>query len=151
MSPYVDCVLRASLTIALVVAASGCRSRTPTAPAPPAPPAPDLNEVAIFLVGDEAFRFRLSTPALNNEAHELLATGRKRIPIGRIVQGTDVNAKWTWHLEDVSFADATIELCDGRPSDVEREGPGFGNGMFCPWFATIVGILPAGLPVSGGV
>jgi hypothetical protein len=129
------------LAIAVIATASGCGSRTPTAPTPPAY---DLNEVAIFLVGDEAFRFRLSTPALSKEAHEMLATGRKRIPIGRIVQGTDVNARWTWHLEDVSFADLTIELCDGRPSDVERDGPRFGNGMFCPWGATIVGILPGG-------
>jgi hypothetical protein len=142
MRPYIEgCAARVVLAIAVIATASGCGSRTPTAPTPPAY---DLNEVAIFLVGDEAFRFRLSTPALSKEAHEMLATGRKRIPIGRIVQGTDVNARWTWHLEDVSFADLTIELCDGRPSDVERDGPRFGNGMFCPWGATIVGILPGG-------
>jgi len=29
---------------------------------------------------------------------------------------------WGWHVEDVEFVEAAIELCDGRPSDVEREG-----------------------------
>jgi hypothetical protein len=39
-----------------------------------------------------------------------------------------------------SPAEATIELCDGRPSDVERQGTNFGGGRFCPWNATIVRI-----------
>ena len=50
------------------------------------------------------------------------AGGRARIPIGRIASGTQVNAGWSWHLEDVSFVEVAIELCDGRPSDVERQG-----------------------------
>jgi hypothetical protein len=43
-------------------------------------------------------------------------------------------------LTDLTFAEVTIELCDGRPSDVEREGTGFGGGRFCPWTATVVRI-----------
>lgn len=43
-------------------------------------------------------------------------------------------------MEDVEFADFTIELCDGRPSDVEREGPRFGGGRFCPWTAHVLRI-----------
>jgi hypothetical protein len=31
-------------------------------------------------------------------------------------------------MEDVEFAEFTLELCDERPSDVEREGPRFGGG-----------------------
>src|SRR5262249_16846099 len=50
------------------------------------------------------------------------------------------NVGWTWHLEDLTFAEATIELCDGRPSDVEREGNRFGGGTFCPWSAAVVRI-----------
>jgi hypothetical protein len=38
----------------------------------------------------------------------------------------------------VSFAEATIELCDGRPSMVEREGPSYANGWFCPWGARVM-------------
>ena len=62
------------------------------------------------------------------------------IPIGRIVAGTQVNSGWSWHLEDVTFAEVAIELCDGRPSDVERAGIQFGGGRFCPWNATVVRI-----------
>jgi hypothetical protein len=51
-----------------------------------------------------------------------------------------VNTGWTWHLEDVEFAETTIELCDGRPSDVEREGAQFGGGRFCPWTARVLDI-----------
>jgi hypothetical protein len=64
------------------------------------------------------------------------AGGLARIPTGRIVSGTRVNAGWSWHLEDVAFVEVAIELCDGRPSDVERQGATFGGGRFCPWTAT---------------
>ncbi len=66
--------------------------------------------------------------------------GPARIPNGRLVSGTQVNTGWSWHVEDVVFAETTIELCDGRPSDVEREGIVFRGGRFCPWAATIVRI-----------
>ena len=54
--------------------------------------------------------------------------------------GTQVNTGWNWHLEDLTFAEVTIELCDGRPSDVERAGSQFGGGRFCPWTATVTRI-----------
>jgi len=38
------------------------------------------------------------------------------------------------HLEELAFVDVAIELCDGRPSDVERGGAQF----FCPWNPSIV-------------
>lgn len=43
-------------------------------------------------------------------------------------------------LEDLEFADVTIEVCDGRPSDVERAGVNYGGGRFCPWSAAVVSI-----------
>jgi hypothetical protein len=61
--------------------------------------------------------------------------------VGRIVTGTEVNIGWSWHLEDVSFAEATVEVCDGLPSHVERAGgPPFAQGTYCPWSARIVAI-----------
>ena len=47
---------------------------------------------------------------------------------------------YSWHLVDVTFAEATIELCDGIPSDVERAGVNFGGGRFCPWSAQVLSI-----------
>jgi hypothetical protein len=35
-------------------------------------------------------------------------------------------------LEDVMFVEVAIEVCDGRPFDVERHGAGFGGRRFCP-------------------
>ena len=56
------------------------------------------------------------------------------------MSGAQFNAGWSWHLEDVEFVEVAIELCDGRPSDVEKESASYGGGRYCPWGATIVRI-----------
>lgn len=101
---------------------------------------PSPTRTATIQVADETFRIALTT-ADQAAAAEAAKAGRgPRIPNGRIVAGTGVNTGWSWHLVDVEFADATIELCDGRPSDVEKEGPSYGGGRYCPWGATITAI-----------
>jgi hypothetical protein len=112
--------------------AVACGDHSPTSPSPAA--------VATIAVGSETFRVALTSSAQVAAARAALNGGPARIPNGRIVAGTQVNAGWTWHLEDLTFAEVTIELCDGRPSDVERAGVQFGGGRFCPWTATIVRI-----------
>src|SRR5262245_1731673 len=107
---------------------AGCHS-SPSGPSPGA--------VATFAVADERFRASLISEEQIAAARAAQAGGRARIPTGRIVSGTQVNTGWSWHLEDVTFAEVAIELCDGRPSDVERQGPSFGGGRYCPWAATI--------------
>jgi hypothetical protein len=104
------------------------------------PTDPSSVVVVTFRVVDETFRVGLTTKEQVDAARAAQSGGRATIPNGRIVLGTHVNAGWNWHLEDVAFAESTIELCDGRPSDVERQGTGFGGGRFCPWSATIVRI-----------
>ena len=104
------------------------------------PTRPSSQAIVTFSVADERFRVLLTTAAQVAAARAAQSGGRARIPIGRIVAGTQVNAGWTWHLEDVEFAEVTIELCDGRPSDVERSGPAYGGGRYCPWAAAIVTI-----------
>jgi hypothetical protein len=102
--------------------------------------APSSARTATFRVANETFRVALTT-ADQIAAAEAARDGRgPRIPNGRIVAGTGVNTGWNWHLVDVEFADATIELCDGRPSDVEREGVAYGGGRYCPWGATVTAI-----------
>jgi hypothetical protein len=88
----------------------------------------------------QTFRVALTTAEQVAAAHAAQSGGREKIPTGRIVPGMQVNTGWSWHLEDVTFAEVTIELCDGRPSDVERAGVQFGGGRFCPWSATLVRI-----------
>ena len=109
-----------------------CSDDTPTSPLPAA--------IVTFEVGSETFRVALNTADQIAAARAAQAGGPARIPSGRVVSGMQVNAGWSWHLEDLSFAEVTIELCDGRPSDVERAGIQFGGGRFCPWTATVVRI-----------
>jgi hypothetical protein len=104
------------------------------------PTAPSSSAIVTFAVQDETFRVSLTSAAQVAAAHAAQRGGPARIPIGRIVSGTQVNTGWSWHLEELTFAEVTIELCDGRPSDVEREGTRFGEGRFCPWTAVVVDI-----------
>lgn len=121
----------------LAALATGCAGTA----APPTTPAP-TPPVATIAVGDETFRVKLTTPAQVAAARAAQAGGPARIPNGRIVAGTDVNTGWTWHLEDVEFVEMTVEVCDGRPSFVEKAGTAFGGGRFCPWSATVTGVTP---------
>ena len=104
------------------------------------PTAPSRGAVVTFQVVGETFRVHLLDERQINAAHQAANGGRARIPNGRVVAGTGVNLGWSWHLENVEFAELTIEVCDGRPSDVERDGVGFGGGRFCPWTARVTSI-----------
>jgi hypothetical protein len=104
----------------------------PTGPSPAA--------IVTMGVGSETFRLLLTSEQQIEAARAAQAGGRARIPNGRIVSGASVNAPWSWHLEDVEFVEVAIELCDGRPSDVEQGGTRFGGGRFCPWAAQVQSI-----------
>ena len=120
----------AALALASTLAA--CNDDSPTQPT--------TGAIVTFAVGPESFRVWLATPEQVDAAREAQAGGPARIPNGRIVNGTDINTGWSWHLTDVEFAEMTIELCDGRPSDVELAGTDFGGGRYCPWSAVVVDI-----------
>lgn len=126
--------LFARLTLAGLLAFGGvaCDGDGPTSPS-------DGATVTIG-VGTEMFRVHLTDDEQIDAARRAQSGGPARIPNGRIVVGTDVNVGWGWHLEDVTFVEVAIELCDGRPSDVERQGVGFGGGRFCPWSAQVLSI-----------
>jgi hypothetical protein len=104
------------------------------------PTAPSRGAVVTFRVVDETFRVHLLNEGQVEAAHLAANGGRAHIPNGRVVAGAGVNVGWSWHLEDVEFAELTTEVCDGRPSDVEREGVSFGGGRFCPWTARVISI-----------
>lgn len=124
-------VLRLAAVSTLLSLVLGCAD-TPTSPSSTA--------LATIGVGSEVFRVQLVGRAQIDAARAAQRNGSARIPLGRIVAGTGVNTGWTWHLVDIEFVEAAIEVCDGRPSDVEREGIGFGGGRFCPWTARVLGI-----------
>ena len=120
----------AALTAAVVTGA--CNGDGPTRPSEGA--------VVTFRVVNESFRVHLLDERQIDAAHRAANGGAARIPIGRVAAGTGVNLGWSWHPEDVEFAELTTEVCDGRPSDVEREGVNFGGGRFCPWTARVLAI-----------
>ena len=104
------------------------------------PTAPSEGAVATFRVENETFRVHLTTDEQIRGAELALGNGPAKIPNGRIVTGEDVNQGYSWHLVDVTFAEVTIELCDGLPSEVQRAGVSFGGGRYCPWSARVVSI-----------
>jgi hypothetical protein len=122
---------RALTAIAFAALCGGCDG---------SPSGPSRGAIVTFSVADERFRVWLTGTEQIEAARAAQAGGTARIPSGRIVSGTEVNTGWSWHLEEVAFAETTIELCAGRPSDVERQGTSFGGGRYCPWAARIVGI-----------
>jgi hypothetical protein len=104
------------------------------------PTPPSSEAVVTFRVVSETFRVLLTSADQLTAARAAQAGGRARIPVGRIVSGTQVNSGWSWHLEDVTFAEAAIEVCDGLPSHIERAGTQFGAGSYCPWSAVVIQI-----------
>ena len=130
MTRFQFAVLSALLLSALT--AASC-SGTVTSPSPSA--------IVTFTVANETFRVQLTDAASIAAARAAQNGGPNTIPNGRIFAGTQVNAGWSWHLENVEFAAVTIELCDGRPSDVERAGVGYANGQYCPWGAKVMSIV----------
>ena len=126
--------MTAALLLFLAAGHAGCDD-SPTAPSTRA-----LVTFQVGIVGGEQFRIQLNSKDQVDAARRAQQGGAARIPTGRIIPGTSENANWSWHLEDLAFVEVAIELCDGRPSDVEREGAQFGGGRFCPWRASIVSI-----------
>jgi hypothetical protein len=92
----------------------------------------------------EEYRIRLTDPADIDIAQKLLAgEAAPRIPNGQVVRGdADVNVGYSWHIDpaSVEFADVATEVCDGRPSDVEKHV--ITSDRYCPWSAKVVAIAP---------
>ncbi len=115
----------------LSIVASGCAD---------GPTSPSDTAVVTFGVAGETFRVQLVGERQIEAARAAQGGGSARIPNGQIVTGVGVNSGWSWHLENVEFVQVAIEVCDGRPSDVERQGTQFGGGRFCPWGARVLAI-----------
>lgn len=101
--------------------------------------------VTFETVGAERFRVRLTDPGDIEVARRLLdGEDAPSIPNGLVVRGvTDVNEGYTWSLDpdEFEFADVTIEVCDGLPSEVEAGT--ITSDRFCPWSAIVVSVEPA--------
>jgi len=123
--------MKTAVWFLLPLLVSAC-DESPTSPSPSA--------VVTFAVASETFRVQLVGATQIAAARAAQGGGAASIPNGRIVSGAGVNSGWSWHLEGVEFVEVAIELCDGQPSDVERQGTQFGGGRFCPWSARVLAI-----------
>ena len=106
-------VLRLSATVIFSCVSLACGGDGPMAPS--------RSALVTFRVADETFRVHLLDESQIDAAHRAANGGRARIPNGRVVAGTGVNVRWSWHVEDVEFAELTTEVCDDRPSDVNAK------------------------------
>ena len=107
--------------------------------------APTGPVVVTFEVIDERYKVMLTEPADIETARRLLELEDvPSIPNGRVVRETGVNEGYSWSIDpnDIEFADVTIEVCDGLPSDVESGV--ISDDRFCPWQAVVIAIDAAG-------
>jgi hypothetical protein len=98
-----------------------------------------------FRIVNESLTVWVTNGAFIDRAKELLATGARQIPIfGTLLDGRACDPQWTWHVDpqNVSFADAAIELCDGLPSYIEANKTYWLEtvGSFCPWSAIVAAV-----------
>ncbi|OLE67377.1 MAG: hypothetical protein AUG09_02785 [Acidobacteria bacterium 13_1_20CM_2_68_7] len=114
---------------------------------PPGCPCSGLTGGAMinFRIVNESLTVWVTNGPFIDRAKQLLATGTRQIPIfGTLLDGRACDPQWTWHVDpqNVSFADAAIELCDGLPSYIEaNKAYWLGTvGSFCPWSAVVTAV-----------
>jgi len=112
-----------------------------------ADPAADDVVVEFTVANGETFKVLLTDQEEIQIANDLIAgEDVPSIPNGRVVRETGVNEGYTWSIDpaDFEFAEVTIEVCDGSPSDVEQGL--VTSDRYCPWSAIISDIGPAPTP-----
>ncbi len=130
-----------SLCIAALLLAVACDDD-------PAGPVLKGGILATFAVSGETFKvFVTNQDAIADILALQSGTSDATIPNGAVRRGSGLaahNRPWSWHMdpEDISMAEATIELCDGRPSLVEADIDTWVDvvGRFCPWGAELVSV-----------
>jgi hypothetical protein len=90
---------------------------------------------ATFKIGGETFRASITSPTGVNDAIALWrGRSNKTIPVGKLnCAQIGWNCPWHWHMApaSVTFAQSTVEVCQGLPSHVEANCPGFAMGTYC--------------------
>ena len=132
-------LLTLTLIAASLLAACGDDAATTTTTLPAG------SVVAEFATAEGTFKVLL-TGAAADAAREAFANGTQPgIPNGRILPGDGgVNTGHGWHLEEVEFADMTIEVCDGTAAHVDAVGydawVASQGDRYCPWSAQLIGL-----------
>ena len=106
---------------------------------------PDPAQEFVIEVEGERFRLRTTNPATATALEARRRAGTLGVVAGRLVRGDGgFNAPWSWHLDPLSIEvpDASIELCDGRPSMVQNDLDYWVDTVhtYCPWSARVYGV-----------
>ncbi len=95
--------------------------------------------------GDEHFFARTSDQEVIKKAREQLARPKEERGLminGEIARGTEQNNGWSWHFvpDKWNLVEVSMEVCDGRPSYVEKEIDYWVDnvGRFCPWNSKVI-------------
>lgn len=115
---------------------SGCDGSSPTGD-------DDGRDAFLVEVLGEQFYVRATDPDAVAALNARVKSGEVSVVLGQVVRGDGgFNAPWGWHLDpaSVEVADAAMELCDGRPSMVQKDvGKWIAEArVFCPWSAKVV-------------
>jgi hypothetical protein len=134
---YIAFILAVWMSGALVACGATATQTQPS-------PVPTGAVVTMRVADAEEYRIRLTDQDDIAIAQKLLAgEAAPNIPNVRVVRGDpDVNVGYSWQIDpaSVEFADMTTEVCDGRPSDVEKGV--ITSDWYCPWSAKVVAIAP---------
>lgn len=140
------------LLIAALFAAGACATEAPTEVSTAESEAstcigcslPKEGLWATFAVAGEKFDQQITGAAGIAGALALWqGTSNATIPVGNLKCACiGWNCHWNFYMEpkSVQFAESTIELCDGTPSYVSANCNTFGNGVYCPWGAQLIGL-----------
>jgi hypothetical protein len=113
---------------------AACKSGASPSSRPSTAPSASKGVVATIRVTDQEYRIELTDSADIEIAWRLLRGEQAPgIPNGIVVRGgPGVNTGYSWHIDPTSFefADATTEVCDGLPSDVEANA--ITSDRYCP-------------------
>ena len=93
-------------------------------------------EITITITG-ETFTFWSEDDAFIDEAIDHRDNDTTRVAFfDRVIEGADCDDQWGFHVDDeMEWADLAIELCDGRPSDVDADLDYWIGSVvsWCPW------------------
>ena len=137
--------MRAKLWLATVYAAALVMAGCGDSADPDTGPCGDRTGGALItfdIAGTESMTVWATGHTFIGEALELEGTGSGRIPqFNDLVDGADCDEQWSWHVDpaDMTWVDATIELCDGLPSAIETDKSYWLGTVdqYCPWTASV--------------
>lgn len=123
----------AALSALLLV--GGCDAEAPTV-------VPSGPTFVVSVVGEE-FRVRVTSDAMAATLRTHMASGREGVLFGALRAGNGgFNTAHAWHLDPgtVATPDVAIEVCDGRPSDIDGDLSYWMTTVkaYCPWGARVV-------------